>query len=37
MFVRKTTSGRLFGLDASDWSVLALGVTLAGLLMVLGA
>ena len=31
---RKTTS-RLFGLDAVDWSLLTLGVTLASLLLVL--
>jgi hypothetical protein len=35
VFARKTTAGRLFGLDAGDWSMLLLGFALAGSLVVL--
>jgi hypothetical protein len=35
MFTRKTKAGRLFGLDAGDWSTLLVGLTLASLLILL--
>jgi hypothetical protein len=35
LFARKTTAGQLFGLDAGDWSMLLLGLALAGLLVML--
>jgi hypothetical protein len=35
LFARKTTAGRLFDLDAGDWSMLLLGLALAGLLVML--
>jgi hypothetical protein len=35
VFARKMTAGQLFCLDAGDWSMLLLGVALAGLLVVL--
>jgi hypothetical protein len=35
MFARNTTAGRLFGLDALDWSMLLLGLALACMLVVL--
>jgi hypothetical protein len=35
MFARKTTVGRLLGLDALDWSMLLLGLALACVLVVL--
>jgi len=34
MFARKTTVGRLLGLDALDWSMLLFGFTLACVLVV---
>ena len=33
MFQRKTTD-RLFGFNAADWSILILGLTLSGFLMI---
>jgi hypothetical protein len=33
MFARRTATGRLFGLDAGDWSMLLLGLALAGVLL----
>jgi hypothetical protein len=35
MFARKTTVGRLLGLDILDWSMLLLGLALAWVLVVL--
>ena len=35
MFARKTTVGRLLGLDVLDWSMLLLGLALACVLVVL--
>jgi hypothetical protein len=35
MFARKTTVGRLLGLDILDWSMLLLGLALACVLVVL--
>ena len=35
MFLRKTTTVRPFGLDAGDWSILLLGLALAGLILAL--
>jgi hypothetical protein len=35
MFARKTTIGRLLGLDILDWSMLLLGLALACVLVVL--
>ena len=35
MFARKTTVGRLLGLDALDWSMFLLGLALACMLVVL--
>jgi hypothetical protein len=35
MFARKTAAGRLFGLDAGDWSMLLVGLALACVLVVL--
>jgi hypothetical protein len=34
MLQRKTTAIRLFGFDAADWSILILGLTLGGILMI---
>jgi hypothetical protein len=35
MSVRVTNSGRLFGLDLGDWSLLVVGLALAGLLVLM--
>jgi hypothetical protein len=35
MPARVTTARRLFGLDGGDWSILLLGLALAGLLLAL--
>jgi hypothetical protein len=35
MFARKTTVGRLLGLDILDWSMLLLGLALACVLVIL--
>jgi hypothetical protein len=35
MLARKTAEGRLFGLDAGDWSMLLVGLALLGLLLLL--
>ena len=35
MFARKTAVGRLFGLDAGDWSMILVGLALACVLVVL--
>jgi len=34
MFERKATVIRLFGFNAADWSILILGLTLSGILMI---
>jgi hypothetical protein len=34
MFQRKSTAIRLFGFNAADWSILILGLTLSGILMI---
>jgi hypothetical protein len=36
MFTHKTAVGRLFGLDAGDWSMLLVGLAFAGMLVVIG-
>jgi hypothetical protein len=35
LLTQRTTAGRLFGLDAGDWSMLLLGLALACVLLVL--
>jgi hypothetical protein len=35
LLAQETTAGRLFGLDAGDWSMLLLGLALACVLVVL--